>query len=53
MHTLSFEQDLQREIEILRHENSRLQRENYTLKKRLERANRIIGHLQILVRRYS
>lgn len=53
MRSLSFERGLQTEVETLRAENDRLQRENQDLKKRLERAKRIISQLQVLLRRHS
>jgi regulator of replication initiation timing len=53
MHPLHVEQIPQQDIEALRYENDCLRRENQDLKKRLERAKRIISQLQILVRRFS
>jgi regulator of replication initiation timing len=52
MHPLSVERYRQEEIATLRQENDRLQRENQDLKKRLERAKRVISQLQVAVRRH-
>lgn len=52
MHPLSIERNRQEELAMLRQENDRLQRENQDLKKRLERAKRMISQLQVVVRRH-
>ncbi|HEY9877833.1 MAG TPA: hypothetical protein V6D29_05220 [Leptolyngbyaceae cyanobacterium] len=52
-HSLSVENDLRRENQALREENDKLRQENQLLRNRLERAKRVIGQLQVLVRRFS
>ncbi|HEY9878597.1 MAG TPA: hypothetical protein V6D29_09090 [Leptolyngbyaceae cyanobacterium] len=53
IHSLSAENDLRRENQALRDENDKLRQENQLLRTRLERAKRVIGQLQVLVRRFS